>query len=328
MKRVNVLTAALLFVLLACSAGMAAEQIVNPLAPPADLQMMPGDALFIRIPAEPSLSGEYKIAENGKLYFPVLESADLGSISAIDCKDMKTGKARGCTVAEVEAKIKAKLGTYFVDASVVVELMSYSVRAAHNISIYGQLQSPGSYPYFDGMRLLDAFVKAGMISPEADLKHVRLLRDDITVTIDATGIVNGTDMTQNMALLPRDYVIVPTREPHQKVKVLVLGQVMKVGSYYLPEGATVLDALAAAGGAQGRAGVGKSYLIRMVDNRPTAVPVDIKALISRLDLEQNRVILNNDVLFVPESGGINLNEIMSNLSLLNLLSTNYDDLTE
>jgi protein involved in polysaccharide export with SLBB domain len=328
MKLVKALTAALLLAIAACGACLAAEQAVNPAAPSPDMQLMPGDALYIRIPAEPALSGEYKVAENGKIYFPVLETADLGSISVIACKDMKTGKTRGCTVAEAEAMIKAKLGNYFVDATVVVELMSFSVRAANTIAIYGQLQSPGAYSHFEGMRLLDAFIKAGSISPDADLKNVRLLRDDLTIAIDASGVINGTDMAQNLVLQPRDYIIVPSREPIQKVKVLVLGQVSRVGSFYLPEGATVLDALAAAGGAQGRAGVGKSYIIRMVDNRPTAVPVDIKALISRLDLEQNRELLNNDVLFVPESSGINLNEIMSNLSMFNLLTTTYDDAIE
>jgi hypothetical protein len=85
--------------------------------------------------------------------------------------------------------------------------------------------------------------------------------------------------------------------------------------------------VAAAGGTAGRAGLGKSYLIRLVDNRPTAVPVDIKALLNRLDLSQNRTILNNDILFIPESGGVNLNEIMTNISMLNLLNQTFDNMT-
>lgn len=312
---------------LLCGVCSAADKGASSITPPADLELLPGDVLFVRIPADPALSGEYTISENGKLYFPVLESADLGSLNVINCRDIKTGKIRGCTVSEIEAMIKAKLGSYYVDTNVVVELVSYTVRAAHNIAIYGQLQSPGAFPFFDGMRLLDAFINAGAIAPEADLKHVRLLRDNMTITIDATGVLNGTDMASNIELLPRDYVIVPSMEPRQRVKVIVLGQVLHVGSYYLPEGATVLDALAAAGGSQGRAGMGKSYLIRLVDNRPTAVPVDLKALINRLDLEQNRILANNDVLFIPESGGVNINEIMDNLSMFNLLSNTYDDVT-
>jgi len=327
MKRGILIPAALLLAVLLCGAGIAAETSTGSITPPVDLELLPGDVLFVRIPADPALSGEYTISENGKLYFPVLESADLGSLSVINCRDIKTGKIRGCTVLEIEAMIKAKLSEFYVDTNVKVELISFTARAAHNIAIYGQLESPGAYPFFEGMRLLDAFIQAGAIAPEVDLKHVRLLRDNMTITIDATGVLNGTDMASNIELLPRDYVIVPSREPRQKVKVIVLGQVLHVGSYYLPENATVLDALAAAGGSQGRAGLGKSYLIRMVDNRPTAVPVDLKALINRLDLEQNRVLLNNDVLFIPESGGVNINEIMSNLSMFNLLSTTYDDVT-
>lgn len=225
----------------------------------------------------------------------------------IDISKLVTGE-------DLSQNIELKPGDYLI-------IPTRKPEAEKLVSILGQVGSPGMYPYVPGMKLLDLFVKSGAITDQADLKSVRLIRDNQSTKINASGLLDGTDISVNVELKVGDSVVVPRQEPLAKVKIIALGQVASPGTYYLPEGATVLDALSEAGGLSSRAGAGKTYLIRMVDGTPTAVPVDIKALINRLDLGQNHVLRNGDVYFVPESGGIHLNQIMQNLSLFNLIDS-------
>jgi protein involved in polysaccharide export with SLBB domain len=206
-------------------------------------------------------------------------------------------------------------------------LVSYTVRGAYQVSIYGEIKNSGSFRYHDGMTLLDLLIEGGTLSDKADLSNVRIVRGDLIILRDVTDLVYGKSLIPNMPLQSGDYVIIPQQQAQSKIKVLVLGKVARVGSVYLPEGSSVLDALAAANGPEGRAGLGKAYIIRLVDDLPTAVPVDIKSLINRLDLAQNRTLIDGDVFFIPESGGVDLNNLMSNLSFFNLIKSTKDNFT-
>src|SRR3989454_9430409 len=91
-------------------------------------------------------------------------------------------------------------------------------------------------------------------------------------------------------------VAVIVREFH-KVRVAVLGQVTRPGVYELMQGATVLDALAAAQGLAVDAGLGEARLMRGGD---PPVVIDLERLLLRGELALNLPLLPGDALVIPE----------------------------
>ncbi len=113
-----------------------------------------------------------------------------------------------------------------------------------------------------------------------------------------------------------------------EMKIIVLGKVSSPGTLHLKEGAQILDVLSAAGGASGRAAVGKTYIIRVVNGEPIVIHSDLKALINRADLRENVEVKDGDIVFVPETSRVNLKEIINNLSTLNLIRSTVQQFEE
>lgn len=79
----------------------------------------------------------------------------------------------------------------------------------------------------------------------------------------------------------------------------VLGEVNQPGAYPLPSGATLLDALAAAGGTGARADTRKVSIVRgPAGEKPVVVQHDVSALL-RGEIA-NPVLIDRDTVFVPE----------------------------
>ena len=197
------------------------------------------------------------------------------------------------------------------------------------VTLFGEVMNPTITTYYQSMTLLDLLVEGRNVSDDADLSKVRIVsREGDSNVYDITGLINGQDLSKNVVLSAGDYVIVPPQTTSQKIKVIALGQVSEPGTYTVGKGCTVMELLGEAGGPIGRAGVGKSYIVRLVDNVPTAVPVDMKALINRLDLAQNRVLQHGDIFYIPESGGVKLNQILQNMSLISLLDSTFSSIED
>jgi polysaccharide export outer membrane protein len=91
---------------------------------------------------------------------------------------------------------------------VTVALSIYS-----QVKVIGQVKTPQSLPYRDGMTVLDAVLAVGGLSQFAAGNRARLVRTEngkqteIKVKLDA--LLNDGDMKQNPALKPGDVLVVP-----------------------------------------------------------------------------------------------------------------------
>jgi polysaccharide biosynthesis/export protein len=91
---------------------------------------------------------------------------------------------------------------------VTVALSVYS-----QVKVIGQVKTPQSLPYRDGMTVLDAVLAVGGLSQFAAGNRARLVRTEngkqteIKVKLDA--LLNDGDMKQNLALKPSDVLVVP-----------------------------------------------------------------------------------------------------------------------
>ncbi len=277
---------------------------------PADVILGVGDRIIVRIAVEPKYSGEYTIDERGKFYLPILdEGLDFGAF-----------EVAGLTTKQLTELLKDRLSEFYAQGEIAVELVSLGVRPGQAVSVFGMVITSGSFRYFEGMKFLDLMLKTGNFTDDADLTKIALYRDNEPIRyIDIRGLVNGTDLTNNIALRPGDYLIVPKQIPSMKMKVIVLGRVGSPGTTFVPEGTQLLDLIARVGGTQGRAAISKTYIIRVVDGNPIAIHADLKALLSRMDLKENIEIKDGDIVFVPESSKIDISKIISNLVQLDIL---------
>jgi protein involved in polysaccharide export with SLBB domain len=130
------------------------------------------------------LSGEYDIDGSGIVPLPLVGNLKIG----------------GLTVSEAEKKIvDAYKPDYVLNPRVSVQVMNY-----RPFYITGQVAEPGSYPYVNGITVLEAVVIAGGFTKRAKESSMHIIRGtDPTRTKE--------DATPETVVLPGDVIEVPQR---------------------------------------------------------------------------------------------------------------------
>jgi polysaccharide export outer membrane protein len=143
-----------------------------------------GDRLRITVYGHADLSGEFEVDGTGKLALPLIHSV----------------AATGLTAQELSAAITARLRPdYLRDPQVSVEVMSY-----RPVYVLGEVQTPGSYPYANGMTVINAVAMAGGFTYRARKNAIHILRG-----IDAEQ--RKIDAAADTPVLPGDVIEVPER---------------------------------------------------------------------------------------------------------------------
>lgn len=130
---------------------------VQGLAQSSGYELGRGDRLRINVFGEPDLSGEFEIDGSGSLSMPLIGVVNGG----------------GLTSRELEVEIARMLSDgYLKNPQVSVEVLNY-----RPFYILGEVKTPGSYPYREGMTLLNAAALAGGFTYRADADDIRVKRD-------------------------------------------------------------------------------------------------------------------------------------------------------
>lgn len=160
---------------------------------PAGGALGPGDKFAIRVHEESELSGEYTVAEDGTVNYPYIGRIDV----------------REKTCHELESIIYEGLSDgYLRSPSVSCAVVEYNSK---KIFVFGEVGSPGSFPYQSNLTLVDAFALAGGVTSRANANHTKLTRRlsdaDVQVRVPMQEIVEGR--RSNLRLLPGDIIYVP-----------------------------------------------------------------------------------------------------------------------
>jgi polysaccharide biosynthesis/export protein VpsN len=119
---------------------------------PYDYVLGSGDVLRIIVFGEATLTGEFTVAGNGILSFPLI-----GDV-----------QASGKTVEEVRDEITAGLQDgYIKDPKVSAEVLTF-----RPYFILGEVQKPGEYPYRDRITVMNAIATAGGFTYRANQSYV------------------------------------------------------------------------------------------------------------------------------------------------------------
>lgn len=143
-----------------------------------------GDKLRVIVFGEEDLSGEFDVDGTGIVAMPLI-----GQINV-----------QGRTVRDFEKSVAVKLKDgYLVDPRVSAEIINY-----RPFSIIGEVNDAGTYPYKNGMTLVDAVAEAGGFSYRANQRKV-------LITQEGGNLPTEYSADQSLPIFPGDQIVIPER---------------------------------------------------------------------------------------------------------------------
>lgn len=182
---------------------------------------------------------------------------------------------------------------------------SINVPRAKGITVTGEVNDGGILPLEEGRepRVLDAIAAAGNLVPtlkpeRARISITRLTADGraITIAVNASGLLNQTDMSQNSRLQDGDVISVSSVA---KALVTIDGNVKTPGQYEIDAGDGVPEVIARAGGATEDAALGRVSITRRGGAQPSFISY-IDA-IRKGGAKPDFALQNGDVIVVPRN---------------------------
>jgi polysaccharide export outer membrane protein len=215
--------------------------------------------LAVTVVNEPTLSGRFTVVADGTLTYPLLGPVKVG----------------GMSTAAVQRELTTKLADGFLEKPVVTVALEQF--ASQRVLVVGEVRQAGSYPIAGRMTVLELLLQAGAPTQTAgrDALVVRAAARTTgtaaaVLTVNLEALQRG-DLSQNVALEAGDMVFVPRAEA--PAPVYVTGQVNRPGAYQMAGEATVLQALAQAGGVTDRGSTGRLTIVRTVHGKSVEVKV-------------------------------------------------------
>jgi polysaccharide export outer membrane protein len=188
------------FVLLGCETTTPIPQAADTSGIDKDYHIGVDDRVQVTVWRNPELSIAGPVRPDGKITVPLIGDVEAG----------------GRTPAEVAETIKKQLSVYIRDPNVAViitELRSHEFLS--RVRVTGAVRTPRSFPYRQGMTVLDAVLEAGGVNDFASPNRTKLYRktkDKIDVyEIELGDILNKGQLQTNLPLRPGDVVTVPER---------------------------------------------------------------------------------------------------------------------
>jgi polysaccharide export outer membrane protein len=172
-----------LTVCLACLLVLLATAVSAP-ADDNAYRLGPGDKVRVTVYNEADLSGDFEISGQGDVALPLI-----GQVHVADR-----------TITDVEAIIAQKYGKdYLVNPRVNVEVLNY-----RPFFILGEVKTPGSYPYVNGMTVLNAVALAGGYTNRANRDRIYIKRGSGSKSSELEG-------KEETVVLPGDVIRVAER---------------------------------------------------------------------------------------------------------------------
>jgi polysaccharide export outer membrane protein len=256
------------------------------LAQTESLTIGPGDLVHLKVLEAPDLEQATRVS-------------DAGTVSLI-----LGGKVQvaGLTPAEAAVAIERALveGHYVLTPHVSV---TTEQTATENVTILGQVRTPGSYPIATPRPILDVLALAGGLNDLAQRKvtiqrHSTKERVDYVLSNSANAALDG-----NVPVYPGDTVLIPKADV-----VYVLGDVNRPGGIAIVTNDSKLSALQAltlAGGTPPNAVPSKSRLIRkQADGSHVELPLQLSAM--QKGKEADIPLQGDDIIYVPFSYARNM----------------------
>jgi polysaccharide export outer membrane protein len=148
-------------------------------APTQSTAVGPGDLFDVSVVGEKDIPKTFRVQPDGSIDFPYIDRLMVA----------------GLEPQEIEEAIKKALldKKILSDVQVTIVVTQYNSK---KVSIVGAVQKPGSLPWAEGMKLVDAISLSGGLTQLADGDHVRITRvvgagKTVTSTVSVDDITDG-----------------------------------------------------------------------------------------------------------------------------------------
>lgn len=246
--------------------------------PAPDLVIGPGDLLEISVFGAPESTKQVRVSSEGTITYPFAGTMKLADL----------------TVRQAEAAVAKKLeeGGYYNNPTVSVLVKEYAT--TQGVSVLGEVQKPGIYPFLGPRQLFDAISAAGGLTPRAGKTVILTHRGRAS---EAQTLPLNDDPKNNVMVYPGDTISVS-----KAGIVYVVGNVRTPGGFVMENpDLSVLQAVALAQGILPESSPNGSKIIRKGANGQQEIPVKLKDVLSSKAPDMK--LMPDDILFVPASRG-------------------------
>jgi polysaccharide export outer membrane protein len=163
----------------------------------SDYIIGPGDSIQVFVWRNPELSVSVPVRPDGKVSTPLVE-------------DMI---AVGKTPSQLARDIEGRLGEYIRSPQVNIIVVNPQ-SAFSKITVMGQVRTPGSLPFREGMTVLDAVLASGGLAEFAAGNRTKLVRKDasgkpVEKRVRLDDLIKKGRLKENFDVRPGDVLIVP-----------------------------------------------------------------------------------------------------------------------
>ena len=248
------------------------------LKPSADaFTIGPGDVLEIETLGETNLQTTVTVGPDGKIYYSLLPGTFVW----------------GLTVSQIKASLEDQLAKFLVIKPEVG--VSIKTAISQRVWMLGEVTTPGIYPLYVPMTLLEAISIAGGPSTN-HLSESFVLRRGQRIPVDLEKLLERGDLSQNIYLQPDDFVYLQTTKSHE---IYVIGGVTVPTAVPFSRGISLATAIAYAGGPIPYASMSQVAILRGSLTRPSIATVNFneirQGVIADVELEPG------DLVYVPMS---------------------------
>ncbi len=159
-----------------------------------------GDVLSINVFPATEFSREVTVQPDGTIEVPLI-----GSL-----------KVEGYTADEIEKILISRFSKYVANPKITVNVRKF---ASSRIGVMGEIESPGYYPFVEGMKILDLITQAGGFKDYAKLDRCKIFRKvkdkkgnirEEVIYVNIEKIVEG-DFRYNLDLTSGDIIYIPEK---------------------------------------------------------------------------------------------------------------------
>lgn len=265
----------------------------------AEFTLGPGDRLLIDVAGQPDSRIETIVGPDGKVYYEMLGGIDVW----------------GKTLSQARTAIEEGLKEYYRETPRVN--ITLQEVGSKRVWVLGRLGTPGLYPLNGPTTLLDAISAAGgpssgqtvaqlstggtvtMPNPRTnagDLSQAFVVRKGQPLPVNLQRLLQDGDMSQNIYLEPDDLIYLPSPRAQE---IYVLGAVAQARAVRVPGQATLISAIASAGGTGPNAHLTNVAVVRGGVSNPAIAVYDYRRIVSGLDPDVR--LEPNDIVYVPKT---------------------------
>lgn len=268
-------------------------------APPEEVKpelyrMKIGDSFEISVLDENEMTRQVKVIPDGTITYLLV-----GEIMA-----------ENKTVPELRNDIENKLKQYFVNpkVSILINETTPQLENQRIVSVVGAVKNPGEFNIKKNSKIVDIVAQAGGLlyindwmggRTVANLKASYISRKGVKLDVDFDKLLRLGDMDYNVLLESGDFVYIADAE---NSSIFVLGQVTNPQLIPYNRDITLVEALSRSGGFTLLAEKSRVIVLRNSTLGNEFVYVNVEALLYGDHEEQNMILKEGDIIYVPEQG--------------------------